>query len=76
MNHRLVEIKNFIIERVIETTQSNNQIIDYIEVENEFGRLDIEDTFTIDRILSHDYRVADCILNEDGFDVIIYDDYL
>ena len=73
-NHE--EIKEFIIGQVIEMTQGCNYILYYEEVEAEFGNLSIKDMFVVNRLLLDDFRVADSILNEDGFDVIIYEDYI
>jgi hypothetical protein len=73
-NHK--EIKEFIVSQVIEMTQGCNYIVYYEEVEAEFENLSIEDMFIVNELLLDDFRVADSILNEDGFDVIIYKDYL
>ena len=76
MRNNYEEIKDWIINKVIEMTLGCNYIVDFEDVSEEFGELDVVDVFVLNKMLSDDCRVADSIINEDGFDVIIYEDYL
>lgn len=76
MRNNCQEIKDWIINKVIEMTSGCNYIVDFKDVSKEFGELDVVDVFVLNKMLSDDCRVADSIINEDGFDVIIYEDYL
>ena len=51
-----------------------NDIVDFEDVSEEFGELDVVDVFVLSKMLSDDCRVADSIINEDGFDVIVCED--
>lgn len=76
MRNNYKEIKDWIINKVIEMTSDCNYIVDFEDVSEEFGELEVVDAFVLNKMLSDDYRVADSIINEGGFDVIIYEDWL
>lgn len=75
INHE--EIANYIVQTVQEDSiiSGFQLIITYDELEEKFGELSEDDLSHIYNLLTEREEVADVVMSEDDYDIVLYTDY-